>query len=738
MDISINDCTDISQIKQRFHDLQVESQRTDEKLERLLSDAQPTEKFNSLIKNMAERLVLFVGQIEELKDAFCNTTIVSEEVIERIKSVDREQNRIKECLLFVRQVRDFKECLQDLNRAMHHQQWEKAADLVHRASSTSPAIIEGKFAHAVVPTAEQPLAPMDTLKEITESLHTLFWREFHKAARNQDQKEITRYFKLFPLIGKEKEGLEAYWHFFGGIIASKARATLDEPPTHALFFAQAFTGLVEHVASIIRAHTPLVQKYYKAKNTITVIEKLQGDCDRQGSIIVNTMFDVRRIDNLVSSIASYKYILLHAKLKNRAFVSDQKELERVSLQTLHPILNEMSAIVSKWNISKIFISRLVLRLSQSDGTSNDPSVQDNLICASIFNSSKMELLLKKQLLPSLLQLETYYFRRSIETSLELEEYYTKVSPWMSSIVDDVMYVTKQVFQRAFFTVSSLFFTRFVNESLIPILRNDYYVYLSHNLLTVCNIIKAQFQRLKNANSIPAKQVENYITLVNSASLSKQYLKSIVDGVSSRLEEVFAFAKDQKLVKKSIDNFLQLTVNFENLCKTSFNMYFPIFLLPRIEQCIDDSFDGINYVLSYEDYTKETEHERLVVTRLRSVWDRVLLLEQFTPENQLSLRSMACEKAASYIENLILYKIQWNDYGAMALENDISSLITIFSNDQANLRHSFERLQEILILLVWESDSTAPEQLINDLNLQLLSIDIVSAIMEKKANVQGED
>ncbi|WBW75013.1 Golgi transport complex subunit Cog4 [Schizosaccharomyces osmophilus] len=736
--LSVYECTNLNQIEALFQSLQVKSKQTDEQLESLLDDRQPIESYKSTFKTLGERLVLLVTQIDELKHEFCDISIVDQQVIDNIKVVDREQNRLKECLLYVRQVRDFKECLIELNRAMLRQQWEKAADFVHRANCTSPSIIQGKFALAVVPTSEQPLSPTETLNEVVESLHALFQREFQKAARNKDQKEITRYFKLFPLIGKEKEGLEAYWHFFGGIIASKARATLDEPPSHSLFFSQAFTGLVEHVASIVRAHTPLVLRYYKAKNTITVIENLQYDCDRQGSIIISTMYDVRRISSLLHSIESYKFLLLNAKVKHRNLPLDQREMERVSLQVLHPLLNELTSILTKWNMYKVFMSRFIYRLLNPD-----PSFKSNnersFECANVFSSSVVEELNSDQLIPSLLHLETYYLKHSMETAFELEEHYTRVLPWTSSIVDDVMYVTKQIIQRVFFSGSSAYLDKFVHETLCPIFKISYFAYISSDLTGLCGSIRSQFQKFKDAGKVQKPFYERFVILTNSASLSKQYLCTVLDEIQKKDNEVYPFYKDKEQVSATLDKFRSDSSMFDKLCSYAFNTYFPIFLLPKIEITIDDAFMDCEYVLSYDDYTKELARERPLVSRLRVIWNRITAFDEFTQENQFTLTSMACEKAASYLEHLVLYKIQWNEYGAMALESDLSQCIHVLSKEQVQLRDNFERLQELLLLLVWESESASPSQIVEDLSLRLLSLDIVAAIQEKKkaSETKGE-
>ena len=87
------------------------------------------------------------------------------------------------------------------------------------------------------PTPESHLPPAQTLQASREQLLTVFKREFEKASRARDATATSRFFKLFPAIGWEAEGLQAYASFVVDLVKVRAPASAKSmscrfcPPT---------------------------------------------------------------------------------------------------------------------------------------------------------------------------------------------------------------------------------------------------------------------------------------------------------------------------------------------------------------------------------------------------------------------------------------------------------------------------------------------------------------------------
>lgn len=111
---------------------------------------------------------------------------------------------------------------------MEKQDWDEAATHLHQASLLDKSIVNGPLAMAAVPTSEIPEPPNVFLAQASNALFQLFLREFDAAAKVKNEERITRFFRLFPLIGKETEGLEVYGRFVCSIIAGRNRAAMTQ------------------------------------------------------------------------------------------------------------------------------------------------------------------------------------------------------------------------------------------------------------------------------------------------------------------------------------------------------------------------------------------------------------------------------------------------------------------------------------------------------------------------------
>lgn len=63
---------------------------------------------------------------------------------------------------------------------------------------------------------------MQTLQMARETLLSIFRKKFEEASRSRDSTTTSRFFKLFPEIGWEAEGLEAYASFVIDLVRIRA------------------------------------------------------------------------------------------------------------------------------------------------------------------------------------------------------------------------------------------------------------------------------------------------------------------------------------------------------------------------------------------------------------------------------------------------------------------------------------------------------------------------------------
>lgn len=233
-----------------------------------------------------------------------------------VQNLDVEQSRVKATLEVVEQVSELKACVHGVVGSMGApQDWETAAGYLSRASKIPQDIVKGSFAEEVVPSIEVPDSPSVTLDNAAESLCILFLREFEKATKEDNGPKITRFFKLFPLIGRSEVGLNAYGRYVCQGVAVQARQNLNagtggSQRKEGFFYANALTKLFEYIAQIVERHGGLVERHYGAGRMVKVIERLQDEADVQGGIIIDTWSEERNVNRKVTDIKSYAFTFL--------------------------------------------------------------------------------------------------------------------------------------------------------------------------------------------------------------------------------------------------------------------------------------------------------------------------------------------------------------------------------------------------------------------------------------------
>ncbi|MCJ1461402.1 Golgi transport complex subunit 4 [Mycoblastus sanguinarius] len=311
-----------------------------------------------------------------LSGAASNATRISDAV----KRLDLEQARVKSTLDVVEQVAELKACVLGVTGSMGApQDWETAAGYLNRASKIPKQIVNGPFAEEIVPTAEVPDPPQVTLDHAAESLRGLFLREFESAAQEGNGGKVTRFFKLFPLIGKSEVGLDVYGRYICQGVSSRARANLNAGPggnqrKEGFFYANALTKLFEHIAQIVEHHGGLVERHYGAGRMVRVIERLQLEADVQGGIVLDTWSEERNIDRKLTDIRSYAFTFLVKSFlpaqparsvtpradspAKRGMITEIQscEDEGVDMKEVDRFLSEIALMLGRWSLYSSFIA----------------------------------------------------------------------------------------------------------------------------------------------------------------------------------------------------------------------------------------------------------------------------------------------------------------------------------------------------------------------------------------------
>ncbi|DAA78940.1 TPA_exp: Uncharacterized protein A8136_2725 [Trichophyton benhamiae CBS 112371] len=547
-----------------------------------------------------------------------------------VRKLDLEQSRVRSILDMVGQVAELKACVLGVAGSMGaSQNWEMAASYMHRASKIPEEVVNSPFAAEIVPTTEVPDTPNVTLSNAAESLCALFLREFEQAVKENDGAKITRFFKLFPLIGKSDVGLDVYGRYVCQGVAARARSNLNAGTGGAqakddFFYANALTRLFEHIAQIVDAHGALVERHYGPGKMGRVVERLQVEADVQGGIILESWAEERHVDRKLTDIKSYAFTFLVQSFLPAArgagtprsnspasWDTPQRnsEDEGVDMKEIDSILNEISIMLGRWSL----YGRFLASKCKENGDGDD---DDELELPSFLTGSPLAQKVDTKLLSPYNAMTTFFLRRSVEKAFQLDEPPVDLTldlrkplvsnpPHITSVVDDIMYIVNKVIQQTLATAQ-----RSAVTSVVP---------------TIARVLGADFigmvhRKMRDethprpvvpGGQPPPAMVVSFLVLVNNLDVAVDYLERIVKrhmestdtgadvtndaSAQPRISMLFPLADDAQVVLSTLRSLsATFTSKAQDLIGDGIQVIFNNVLKSRLRPILADAFRDAEY------------------------------------------------------------------------------------------------------------------------------------------------
>ena len=564
-----------------------------------------------------------------------DTRTIAVSLKEKIITLQETNGRVRETMKFVEDIQELKSYITEIYEAMEAQNWELAAEVINEANHIPSAILSSEFAAAIVPSTHVPDSPQEYMATSSKLLFALFSREFDLAANARDEKLITQYFKLFPLIGYGKEGLELYARFVCAIVSGRAHAAMtrkDEKENHVL----QFIGLVEHVAHIIDSHKAVVERYYGKGSMLPVVTKLHTECVRQAGVIVDTLWSNRNFARKMVNSRSYSFnYLVHAMQATSSYDRAQQSLthpQRVaspdlgaaievdkSAKEIDSDMNEIALIFGRW---KLYIAFMARTASQSE---DDLGRLPDFLASSAFDTK-----LAKSLKPAYSHFETYLLRRSVELAFKLDEIDSDSETPSSSVVDDVMFILKKIVERALST-GDVEIVRSVVGGCRRILESDYAGLFQRRLQRGFSLPSMATMASKSVVSRFAQTQEDsvqrerldFVVTLNNLNLSSQFSKKIVENLvsSELLSSQYSLEGELKSVMSIIKGLAGLQERCLHILEDGISAIYNQLIKPNINILLQESFKDNEYVVDNMDVVNKDD---TTMRRFATGWDNLFL------------------------------------------------------------------------------------------------------------------
>ncbi|KAI0317766.1 COG4-domain-containing protein [Amylostereum chailletii] len=715
--------TSLSQILSALSSLESEEADVSNSLSGLLSSHEP------ILASLRRLQTLFPGldelhsEASHLSDKVSVTARTAARVGGRVRTLDEEMRRVREANERVAQVMELKSSLSALQSSIESQDWESATRHCARAMALPDEVVGGPFAETAVPTAESHLPPAQTLQNARDQLLDVFRRSFNEATQARDAAATTRFFKLFPAIGWEAEGLEAYASFVVDLV--KVRPPASAKTSSPLYYITALTALFESIAMVVDQHQPVVEKYYGPDKMASVITRLLQECDRVAKSLIEGWEEERSMKRKLSDISSVTFpsVWSHSPVVPRRPPLPPSQEDTVDPREIDKVITEAAGMASRWNLFRRFLFDRLKTESEDDTEERSatprpgtPQPTTPLPQASVDDETSksaeqlqaLETSTCNQLFNNLLTtyytpLEVWYTRSAIDKAHRLSIPGALSSPATTTTPDDAFYILKVVIGRLLSTGAPQ-----VVERTAAILRDaverDYAGVLKRKMDDVYRTAGAGRERETGVA---------FITLLNDLDLSASHMERLIKDVLSAPTISQGFlADEQASVTASVSSFTTLVPKFRSILRAAAGVeqLFNQLMRPKLRTLIVDLYKDVSYVLD-EDAYSASEYQDVVRKRFVKAWEILVdgYKETFSENNFRLLFGLVLDVLIRPWEKFI-FGMRYSELGAIRFDSDLRAIITYLSSQAAfgDVRDKFIRLQQIATLLNLDQEEDVDE------------------------------
>ncbi|EPT01843.1 hypothetical protein FOMPIDRAFT_1048435 [Fomitopsis schrenkii] len=699
--------TKLSEILSCLSSLQSEEAELSSSLAELLASQEPVINSLARLQSLEPTLDQLHKEAYVFDQTVSRTAKTADEVGGFVRTLDEEMRRVREAAERVGQVMELKNSLNALQSAMEAKDWESATRHCARAMSVPTEVISGMFAETAVPTPESHLPPAQTLQAAREELLAIFRREFDKASQSRDAAATSRFFKLFPAVGWELEGLQAYAAFVVDLVRVRAPATAKT--SSPLFYITALTALFESIAMIVDQHQPIVEKYYGPGKMTPVIERLLQESDRVVKDMLEGWVEERSMQRKLSETSSSA---------SRKQPSQYDVDEEVDPREIDKVLTEAAGMSGRWGLFRKFMhDRLKDDYSDGDDEEEDKPVQKLLptddeegslpegLLAVESSSSKQQF--ETMLTTYYIPLESWYARSALDKAHRLSSTDLLASPAVTTTPDDAFYILKAILNRLL-SCGSLAAVQRTSELLRDVVDKEYIGVIKRKLDDVYRTAGPAGTRGEKAER------ENrlaFIVLLNDLDISSGHMERLVkELLASSLVTQFYLPSEVDGVKASVTSFNLLIAKFRSALRAGIEQLFNQLMRPRLRTFISDVYKDVSYVLDEDNYA-QAGYNDIVRKRFVKSWETLVdgYKDTFTENNYRLLFGLALDILVRPWERFIS-QLRYSELGAIRFDQDLRAVTAYLSSQTAfgDVREKFVRLQQISQLLNLDSEEDVDE------------------------------
>ncbi|OCH95231.1 COG4-domain-containing protein [Obba rivulosa] len=695
-------------------------------LSELLAAREPIVNSLARLQSLVPQLDNLSTEARGLHGTVAVTARTAENVGGRVRALDEEMRRVREAAERVGQVMELKASLSALQEAMAQKDWESATRHCARAMALPLEVIQGRFAETTVPTEENPLPPAETLQDARERLLAIFRREFESASQSRDAAATSRFFKLFPAIGWEEEGLQVYANFVVDLV--RVRPPASAKTSSPLYYIAALTTLFESIAKIVDQHQPVVEKYYGPGRMSRVLERLLQECDRVAKDLLEGWEEARAMKRKLSdTVNSGSHFSSSPTTRRQPSQPGTVDEDTVDPREIDKVLTEIAGISSRWALFRKFMYGRLKEFSNedeedesADGSGGEPdsteasqhplaSTKPTAEAIEVLEKSSSQKLFDDILTTYYVPLEVWYARTIIDRAHRLSNPDISQSPAMTTTPDDAFYILKAVLMRMVSTGSTTVAER-TSEQLREVMDREYVGIIKRKLDDVYRTGGSIGPGVRG-EKVERENRQSFIMLLNDLDISSSHMERLVKDIcsSAAVGQNYIDA-DVEAVKSSISSLTTLVPKFRSTLRAGVEQLFNQLMRPKMRTFVIDVYKDVSYVLDEESYAA-ANYQDLVRKRYIKAWESLVdgYKDIFTESNYRLFFGLAIDVLVRPWEKFVL-SLKYSELGAIRFDHDLRSITTYLSSQTVfgDIREKFVRLQQISMVLNLDSEEDVDE------------------------------
>lgn len=664
--------TDVGAMTRLLHECIAYQRALDLELESLLSQRPDLDRQLSALHKSADVLHIVKADSDHLLSNVRSTSHLADGVSAKVRQLDLAQSRVSDTLLRVDAIVQRSHCLDGVQKALLSEDFESAANYVQTFLQ-----IDSKFKDSASDQRDQLLASKKQLQGIVR-------KRLSSAVDQQDHHSVLRFIKLYPPLGLEEEGLQAYVSYLRRVIAMRSRMEFEQlvelmeqslPNPTQLNFIACLTNLFKDIVMAVEENDVILRNLCGEDGIVYAICELQEECDSRGSMIINKYMEHRKLAKLTSEINSYKSNLLSVGAEG----PDPREIELYLEEILS--LTQLGEDYTEYMVSKIRALSSV-----------DPELGPRATKA--FRSGNFSRVIQ-DITGYYVILEGFFMVENVRKAINIDEHV--LDSLTTSMVDDVFYVLQSCCRRSIST-SNINSVIAILSNAVSLLGGEYNEALQQKIREP-NLGAKLFL----GGSAVQKTGTEIATALNNMDVSSEYALKLRHELEEQCAEVFPAPADRERVKSCFSELNEMSSSFKKALNVGLEQLVAT-VAPRIRPVLD-SVATISYELSEAEYADNEVNDPWVQRLLHSVETNVAWLQPLmTVSNYDAFVHLVIDFIVKRLEVIMMQK-RFSQLGGLQLDRDARALVSHFSSmTQRTVRDKFARLTQMATILNLEKVS----------------------------------